>query len=299
MKTLFKIASLLICLQFLFSSAFSQYVPLPDSLSSWSSLLWLNGEPDYTETTVLQNDTLVNNLLYQQVQVSGFLHGGQYLIREDSLKRVYGRQSNPGFSDRLLYQFGLQIGDTVITEPMWAPNPETLWVTSVDTIQILNGDLRRRMRMESVNSSNWNTEYWIEGVGSSRGLLNAASFVWDFDAHLLCQFLDTTHVFAGDLYTTYGCSPVITGQVDARLQDWVVDVWPQPSTGAFTIQTIAPDQSPYTLQLYDLQGRKIHDYGQQTGSRKLPSPSSELPPGMYLLRMAGAGLHLTHRILLE
>lgn len=266
--------------------------------SDWSTLIWIGGLPDHVESTTLQGDTLINGMLYQKVNVSGMAHGGDYFIREDSLQRVYARRSDPGSTDQLIYHFGLPQGASVTTEPLWAFGNEFLYVAAVDTVQIHNGDFRRRMRMETINGANW-MEYWIEGVGSNRGLLNASSFVWDFEGQVLCQHVGSSLEFTGDLYSTYGCTPTITGQAGPTLDKWDLN-WSRASASEqIHIAVDAPSGSDYQLQIWNLQGQLAHDFGPGSGPSQWQAPAHTLATGLYLLRLEAGPYSLTRRMVVH
>ena len=278
------------------SLGYAQYVPLPTQNATWSSLVWLGGLPSHVETAQTDGDTLIGGTVYTKIHQFGGWSGGDFLIREDSLKRVYVRKTTPLSPETLIYQFGLNVGDTITTEPCMAFGPETMWVSAVDTIQIQNGDFRRRMRMESAQSASWNAEFWIEGVGSSRGIMNAGAFVWDFDAALLCQHLDTIQEFAGDLFSTYGCTPIITGIEEET--EMSLEVWPQPGApGEVVVEVESP--GPASASLIDLQGRVLQEFKLAGANQRLDSFRDDLAPGIYILRIAGRGFLHTERLIFQ
>lgn len=68
---------------------------------------------------------------------------------------------------------------------------------------------------------------------------------------------------------------------------------PNPTAG--TLQIHPKTQGPYSLQLFDLKGRQVHSFGQQSGSQILDL--SQLPSGLYLLHLKHGQADATYKII--
>ena len=175
------------------------YHPFPDTLAQWSEYSgeWTNYSTStrYFEgyLSSLAGDTIIQGQSYallaichtwsKQTTFAGqllnainytFQPPGEFIgaLRTDSSKRVWFRKFTdsvffltnfhyPIDTDILIYDFNLQVGDSV----SWKS-----WVTAVvqqiDSIQLNNGEWRRRLSFGL-------GDYWIEGVGSTYGLLSS------------------------------------------------------------------------------------------------------------------------------
>jgi len=154
-----------------------------------------NGCVEYYETVwIMVGDTIVNNLAYKKLYYEvvsyaqdlgwgcftcGFWSSGffwqQYLfgfIREDSTKKVFIIAnptvmppivcSSTDFStEKILYDFNLNVGDTV----PWKPSNNL--VTAIDSVQAPNGEFLRTTRFV------YTSDYWTEGLGSNLGLFGS------------------------------------------------------------------------------------------------------------------------------
>ena len=191
----------------IFSIAFSVkaqtsvYHEFPDSNANWNihfyvypTLSWPPSSEHYT--TTISGDTIINastyhklNIPHIQVDTNGacfmiFFTGYQGAIRQDTLiKKVY-YVSPYDTTEQLLYDFTLQIGDTV--KGYFGPNylvfPATVY--SIDSILIGNN----YRKMWNISGGIINTI--IEGIGSSFGLLESpypnASFQCPLEFTLTC-----------------------------------------------------------------------------------------------------------------
>lgn len=132
----------------------------------------------------------------------------EVLIREDTLnKRVYLNTLFEG--EGLLYDFGLQVGDSVLVENYYAfDDTVRMYCDSIDTIQLF-GHARKRIFLHA-EYSNYH-ETWLEGIGSNFGLLHSGRggfFIGGGGPNLLCcsqndylLYMDTT--FHGWFVTTF------------------------------------------------------------------------------------------------
>ena len=184
-------ALLLILISFLMFHSYSQeYVPFPDTNTVWSNLFDYSPEPSsysvQTAHLTLRGDTLIKGETYTEIYVyydsvsnplTDEYAGG---IREDSAKRIYFYGSDDfqyfftfqlwntnDTTEKLLYDFSIDIGDSIKIENFAYPDSK-YWAVGIDSIQIL-GKYRKRYEMRSLKSV-MSTEYWIEGIGSTKGL---------------------------------------------------------------------------------------------------------------------------------
>lgn len=155
-----------------------------------------NGCIEYYETMwIMKGDTIVNNYTYKKLyfevvyysQQDGglciyccpFWSEGYFwneylfgLIREDSTHKVF-IVANPVVappvvcsatdfsSEKILYDFGLNTGDTA----NWKPFNNV--VIGIDSVQAANGEFLRRIKFDD------NSDHWVEGLGSTIALFGS------------------------------------------------------------------------------------------------------------------------------
>ena len=123
-------------------------------------------------------DTIMNGILYKKMYASSrefpiFPQDWtlQNFMREDEDKKVWYKK-NSSSEERLYYDFSLEIGDTIpedIGEQLYF-NP--IIVEDISYITMQNGEKHKMLHL-SILCSGYpsHKEYWIEGIGSSLGVL--------------------------------------------------------------------------------------------------------------------------------
>lgn len=157
-------------------NAFCQYVKFPIDSAIWRVDYWNfdacgipqpNAQYQYT----FDGDSIVNSISYSKVYSSGISNclsfGFCGLLRDDTLnQKVYFIQPDSS-SEKLLYDFSLNVGDTV--PDLFNYTGVSVIVDSIDTINY-GGIARRRFRY-ALNMGPHNDPYIIEGIGNVSGLL--------------------------------------------------------------------------------------------------------------------------------
>jgi len=140
---------------------------------------------------------------------------------------------NSNVGEIMLYRFGMEIGDTAIVSSM-ACESINMIVTDIDTIIDMHGIERPRMLMDPWYY--WYDEYWIEGIGSSLGLLTAGNFscIADFNQELLCFSYDEDLAYMNPLYEK--CFITEVGIDDKIKEAESIMIIPNPVIGKSTIK---------------------------------------------------------------
>jgi hypothetical protein len=226
---------------------------------------------NYGINFIMMGDTIIDNLPYKKIfyqqlwcnsngsfcpscsgsQVSPPIMLG--FVREDSSKKVFFRSyfnsidvlpvhcSQELFeSEKILYDFGLQIGDTV----PWKPYNKV--VTTIDSTQAPDGEFLRKIVFQL-----YETDYWIEGLGSSIGFFGSYTFPpFECDCELSCAE-------ATDLLPPGSPSPC-GGIVNAVTQPYFkqeLEISPNPFSDLISLTS--PFQSSSILSAINSQGRII------------------------------------------
>jgi len=131
---------LLLSILFACSSIYSQSIT--DEGNTWhiSQFDDWNGH-SRTKIYSIQGDSMVNNLTYKKLysvndtipQTQVVLRG---LIRQDTAKKVYFFN---GIEEKIIYDFNAEINDT-----LYFGSSQPIWVKSIDSVQIFNGEWRKR-----------------------------------------------------------------------------------------------------------------------------------------------------------
>lgn len=155
------------------------YFPFPTDSAKWkvrynssaSQCLYLLAEFQY----IMNGDTIIGSNTYKKIYKTGVAYDqGCYItswgydgaIREDSNKHIFLRWTN---SDTLLYDFNLNVGDTV--KGYLANNCYAIVVDSIDSV-LVQTSFRKRFNCSTHNASFcFSNISIIEGIGGTQGLL--------------------------------------------------------------------------------------------------------------------------------
>lgn len=227
--------------------------------NSWSVVNWSWGW-GWTDYLFLDGDTIINDTAYTKVyntsdstlQNDVSFHGG---IREDTITKEIFFYYNSNLGEIRLYKFSMSIGDTAVISSM-ACDPIHMIVADVDTITDEQGIQRRRMLMD--NWYDWYDEYWIEGIGSTMGLLTAGNFscIADFNQELLCFSRNGTLNYMNPFYTR--CSITEVNIEEQSTVDNQIQIIPNPVKASSVIK-ISGDVQVKSCKVFDSFGRVIYE----------------------------------------
>jgi len=174
MKRLF-----LVIVAIVFSSAiYSQEIVNSDKL--WSIMEehcqpW--GSNYSTEFFRFDIDTIVEGKSYKKVWIAEdenheewFFYGT--FIREEEGNVYYKEMFE---EEGLIYNFNLEIGDSVVVNNPRAAGELTLMLAEIDSVEL---EVGTRERWRLVSSSYTDNEYWIRGIGSQAGVINSGTGVY-------------------------------------------------------------------------------------------------------------------------
>lgn len=160
----------------------SIYHPFPDSNVVWNFHYFMNcfanGIGDQYYSITISGDTLINSQSYHKLSTpfvqsfsTGFCGGVDIgykgAIRQDTLNRKVFFIPPSNNTEQLLYDFNMQVGDTVegIIESLSSPKDT---VQSIDSV-LIDGSYRKRWIINSCYEINF-----IEGIGSIYGLFETS-----------------------------------------------------------------------------------------------------------------------------
>jgi len=178
-----------------------------------------------------RKDTVINSYEYLELYsksdttISNNWIPLEIFMREDSTNRIYVLENG---IDKTLYDFNLVQNDTFQLNIDFLDCE--LIVHQIDSVQLINGELRKRIRL--IRSDDPNPEQpwygykdWIQGIGSSTSLHRyVESCFTDYPLDLLCYFEDEELMYSNP--NNQGC--FIT-PVEEILTENQVFVYPNPT----------------------------------------------------------------------
>ncbi len=270
-----------------FSSVSGQvYHPFPTDSATWSV------EEYYWATFPAQNgciarhyglvgDTVINSLNYSKLYGNNLLSNFPYFdtsfnfptatylaaVREDPSKKVWIREPNDT-TDQLYYDFSLNVGDTFCFNYF---NVGCYPVVLVDSI-FINGGYRRQ-----IHFTPFNTETWIEGIGSTTGW-----FQWQYTGswsyQLLCYKENQIQLYG----LNYCHCDTYTG-TEEILQNPMIKIGPNPATNTVYIYSEDPNSTIQTVRISSILGLEIMSINNY--SRLKAIDISNMSNGIYMVTL--------------
>ena len=263
-KTLFIFAFLI----FSYFGYNQNYIPLVDTNSVWN-ITWSCYPPpplpcysEYYRYRIL-GDTILNETLYKKlyridmdrycssiIEDSVFIGG----IREDiSLKKVYIIQATSR-AEQLLYDFALEIGDTV---PMTFNNynyPE-LYVSSIDSVLCTDGYRKRFIYALDT----WPYIEVIAGIGAFTGLIEPME-IFEYIPNMRCFYQGDTMIYMNPYVSSCKLEMDTCISINISEQNFqkeTVRLYPNPVSDKATIQITNPrgDINDYSLMIFNVNGK--------------------------------------------
>ena len=288
--------SLCILLLFLSNLALCQeYKPLLDTYNQWSVRYCFSGCS--TDIYYTNGDTIVDAMNYKVLDGYHYISRG-FLLREDvTEKKVYLKTILPsGIREYLLYDFSLEVGDSINIKNPASPFIEDAGYYKVDAITLLplvDSNLYRHFYLSPAasNTISENDAIWVEGVGSL-SLINAPGGDPDVNSvgRVACMFKDGVSFYA-DLDIIEDCEDII---LDKPLFQPTINnskIINALVVNEFSVINIEPF---FALAIYNLNGQllqQINLNNQNTVTLNL----SSYKPAMYLIVLKSQDA--THQVL--
>lgn len=243
------------------------YAPFPVNNFVWEGYTYFSAQSQsWVEywTYSNQGDTVVNGITYHKIASGTF-------TREDSLMRVYLSSNLFSANEKLLYDFSLSVGDTLLS------GQTTFVIDSVDTITYYN-TIRKTLYSHWINGALRGNDVWIEGIGSNRGPLG----VW--------------HMYSGPGHNSVLCSAKENNDIKFQRNDGVsnncshfsgldeisLSLYPNPVANAITISS--ENSAELDVFIYDAMGNNLFT---QKNVESFPYrvSISHFPKGCYVLKV--------------
>jgi hypothetical protein len=196
------------------------------------------------------------------------------LIREDVENQQVFIYAND--QEYLLYDFDVQVNDVINVFSVGQLSPIT--ITNIETV-VINGISREKISF----SDDWYNGYYIEGIGSDRGILdyNTAGIA-DYSPQLTCYYENNALVFdIPDDGTT--CETTLSVNENELLSTF--EIYPNPSSDVLFIATDGLlSGKKFTVQIVDMLGNIAHTQ-QFVAYSKNQIDIDALSAGSYIIRL--------------
>lgn len=225
----------------------AQYSPMVVESHTWKVTNYGLIVLQYQET--LLGDSIIDGVIYKKhwSQNEGFPAYQYGMLREDvENQRVY---VNFGSGDQLLFDFTLEEGEQA--EVYGVGMMHTITVTEVGT-EMVGGEERKKITY--TESEGWGG-YWIEGIGSNHGIMDAAlGFVMDFYPVVNCFYQGNDLAWSNPENTDVECSAFLSTE-EFEIEN--ANVYPNPASDF--VRFGFPSSSlnkVYQVVLFDIAGRR-------------------------------------------
>ena len=237
--------------------------------------------------TKFEGDTLVDGIHYMKALRSEDLQMKKWIIegfiREGGNKKVFYRDKIAK-EECLLYDFGCKAGDTLFLNCVCSKFG--FLVDSIKTV-VTDGIPRKSFYLTYTESKS-RKEEWIEGIGSTLGILNGGSFshcMTGGSEALLCFSEDGIKKYKSPLVSNY-CflSPeIINGIISEKI---ITDfkVYPNPVSSILFVQHTPNTEENYTIELYSIKGELVKTECVEAYTNLCQIDVSSLRDGTYILR---------------
>lgn len=255
-----------------------------DSTKMWSTMqenCLFEGNSYTTNYHRFLGDTLINDTLYKKVWVSEDENYEEWyffgsFIREEN-KKVYYREMFQ--SEGLIYDFNLQIGDSVLLNNIRAVDNLWLKLTEIDFVQTTDGFLER-WRLES--NLYLNSDYWILGIGSEAGVLNSGTSVFGGlcgASTLLCEKENNELVYQHPLFET--CFYEILIDIEESQENTFALFELRNNRHLGQLQLMFNSTQQKTISIISLSGKKI--FNTSTNESIINIGIGQYPKGLYII----------------
>ncbi|GEM_PF-1779008 len=314
--------SLFLLIIFINEAQSQDYVPFPEDSSSWTHAYEFIGEGFnlwFNELASIDGDTIIEGVEYQKLYYhfdadisigeSDLYAGG---IRENEFRQIFFKPSYyctlngeselrrlglfPSSNEEyLIYDFqDLNVGDSLdYSNDLVFPFEGVSYIVA-DIDSILIGDVyRKRYVMEDLYSMHYSTSYFIEGIGSSLGLLAPFRPQSEFAGHarlILSCFQDDEISFVSNLHEDN-----LNCKIGLSIEEYGIEnlkVFPNPTENS-QLNMVSSSEIE-RIELYSLQGELI--LSRRINSKNFNLSTLNISSGLYLLQVVINDVIITNKI---
>jgi hypothetical protein len=266
------------------STLFAQHV-FPDYSDNahWNVLecLW----PEcYTKSYNYEYDTIFCGQNYSKIHFTELNENGYF--RSENLKTYFRKNPNCSDKEYLIYDYSLNIGDTVFVgyDLFWNAGKDTaeFVVDAIDTVNYFGVDRQRfKMLYDPMNEGMlYRPMYWINGIGSEVHPFYPFNCLWDGceqGYQLLCYDSLAVQLYQNSWANT--CDTTILGIPNLETD---ISIAPNPFSSEITVSV--QNSSVYQINIYSSIGNKIMEYS-YVGNNIIIMETDKLNSGSYILEL--------------
>jgi len=249
-------------------------------------------------------DTTIHDITYKKMYASTkefpiFPHDWtlQNFMREDEDKKVWYK-ANPSSTEKLYYDFSLEIGDTLPANLGYGYPYVTGPVVVEDIIykKMLNGEERKVWHLSTMCFSFLinDKEYWVEGIGSRLGVIFPISGeLLGGLSSLLCVYENEELIFNTNFQwgECYLSNSIITENFDNQYQ---LKIYPNPSKNILYIESLE-NFDIHAISLINLQGQTVKHYEPNTSQLDI----SNITEGIYFIKLSSSKGDVIKKIIIN
>jgi len=270
-----------------------KYHPFPDSNAVWCcSYKFSFDYCYYGHTTYIMNGKqTINNKVYNKIIVIDSTKKYQCLypiyvgssgsiskifIRQDTNLKIVWIYDSISNSDRVLYDFNLNVGDTLDTSKAYFADGfgGLKIITSIDSV-LINGSYRKRYNYNTGCTMIPSDTSMIEGIGALHGLLTPPScFEVKFQLDAFYQNSNLLYGFEGSICYDIPLS-VLNFSDDYRLT-----IFPNPTSGEIYFEKLPEEK--ISIKITNVLGQTIY-FTPIENKNNFSISLSDKPSGLYFI----------------
>ena len=239
----------------------------------------------------INGDSVVDNITYKKLLKHGRLdqswmgpepHEGcddhytfdtfHTLVRQEG-KKIYIKET--GDVDTLLYDFNLNIGDTIPVT--WNQPSNNLVVVGIDSLLVGNS-FRTVFHLDATTNNSL-----IEGIGNDNGFLEPIVTVLECGYNLNCYALnDTTY------YPEQGAQCDLAVSVPQNPEDEMVNIYPNPACEFIYIKPVNFTlKEKAQIEIFNINGKMVYSGVFNSDKRRINV--NQWPNGMFIFKIVANG----------
>jgi hypothetical protein len=193
------------------------------------------------------------------------------LLREDLASRRVFIQYDEESGEEILYDFNLEVGDTI--QGSYVTLGVTITVESIETVTLLSGADRKKFNLIPEG-------YYIESVGGYGGLQFHLGNTVNFDYIAECMYEDGENIWNGS-GSSNNCFGVLSSEGSSE-PEINLSVFPNPTSDYLMIDGLE-NESFNSYSVFDMEGREISKQSFFRWGQAIDI--SQLPKGVYILKL--------------
>lgn len=280
-----------------YSSLGQSYISFPDSGAVWKETYWWQPSPFFYNgigDTYIEGDTVINDTIYKKIYnlrrdvycSSIIISESEYTgaLREDTINNKAYYRASDFLGEKLLYDYNLDVGDTLPADMNWFSYYSGVYVTDVDTI-LTSDSISRRIWFLDFEHPFEGWPQIIEGIGSTSGLLGGIEPYWEGWNELLCFSIDGNDVWYSHRET---CFVITDSCTTVGLNEKILQinhtVYPNPFSQSTLLKYDYLNSENYQLKIINVTGQVIMEI-KDINTGELIIPGNQLKSGIHFYRL--------------